>query len=84
MRNVEREHWGLTLLLLATVAACAPQSDRAAAPEETVGAQPESQRGTVPAGEFQLRYQIEGTGTAAIVIGRFVHKELDLRIPPTP
>ena len=73
MRNVEREHWGLTLLLLATVAACAPQSDRAAAPEETEAAQPEFQRGTVPAGEFQLRYQIEGTGTAAIVIGSSVY-----------
>ncbi len=73
MRNAERERWAPTLLLLATMAACAPQSDGNVAPREAVGVQPESERGTIPAGAFQLRYQIEGTGRPAIVIGSSVY-----------
>lgn len=73
MRDSERERWVSTLLLLATVAACTPQPDTDIVPQEAVGAPPVSERGTIPAGSFQLRYEIDGTGTPAIVIGSSVY-----------
>ena len=73
MRNEERERWAPILVLLATVAACAPQPNSDEAPRDAVDVHPKSERGTVPADDFQLRYEIDGTGTPAIVIGSSVY-----------
>ena len=72
MRIKERGRSSRVLLLLATVAACTaqPSSDE---PREAVDAPAQQDRGTIRADEFQLRYEIHGTGTPAIVIGSSVY-----------
>jgi len=69
MRYTERNLLISILLLFAMLSACSREVDNNIAPQEAVGIQSESERGTVSAGPFQLRYQIEGTGTPTIVIG---------------
>jgi proline iminopeptidase len=70
MRYAERERCVVILLLLAVVAACLPLSDNSEIDSRAaLGAQAESDTGTLAAGQFQLRYRIEGTGSPAIVIG---------------
>ncbi len=74
MRHAQREHWVLILLLLATIAACSPQPDNnEIADQVALGAPAESETGTIAAGQFRLRYRIEGTGKPAIVIGSAIY-----------
>ena len=74
MRYIERSLCTSILLLLVTMsAACSQKVDNEIVPQGAVGEQFETVRGSVPAGSFQLRYQVEGTGTPTIVIGSSVY-----------
>ena len=74
MRHAKRELRVSILLLLGTVAACSPQPDNSAiADQVALGAPAESETGTIAAGQFRLRYRIEGTGRPAIVIGSAIY-----------
>ncbi len=72
MGITDRALW-TSALLLAMVVACSPQLDSDIAPQNAAEAKSESERGTVPAGPFRLRYQIDGVGKPAIVIGSSVY-----------
>lgn len=61
MRHKHRVLYGVSLLLLTSMVAACSQS------EEEQGTQVQS--GTIAAGEFNLGYSVEGTGTPTIVIG---------------
>jgi proline iminopeptidase len=67
------QQWISTLLLLTMMAACSQGGNDNNAPKEASEVKSESGRGIIPAGPFKLRYQIEGTGTPAIVIGSSVY-----------
>ena len=74
MRHAERERRVSILLLLGTIAACSPQPDNnEIADQVALGAPAESETGTIAAGQFRLRYRIEGTGKPAIVIGSAIY-----------
>lgn len=72
MKHTEQALWTL-VLLLAMAVACAPQLDNDIDPQKAEEAQSESERGTVSSGPFSLRYQIDGAGKPAIVIGSSVY-----------
>jgi len=74
MRHAQREHRILILLLLVMMAACSPQPDNnEIADQAALDVPAESETGTISAGEFRLRYRIEGTGPPAIVIGSSIY-----------
>ncbi len=74
MRHAKQEHWVLILFLLMTIAACSSQPDNNQVPDQAPSNTPaESETGTIAAGEFRLRYRIEGTGPPAIVTGSAIY-----------
>ncbi|MCZ6776470.1 MAG: alpha/beta hydrolase [Ignavibacteria bacterium] len=74
MRHAKQEHWVLILLLLVTIAACSsPPNNNQISDQAALNTPAESETGTIAAGEFQLRYRIEGTGPTAIVIGSAIY-----------
>ncbi len=77
MRHAKRELRVSILLLLGTVAACSPQPDNSAiADQVALGAPAESETGTIAAGQFRLRYRIEGIIGSAIYLPRAFSENL--------
>jgi proline iminopeptidase len=57
-----------------TIAACSSQPDNNQIPDQAaLNAPAESETGTIAAGEFRLRYRIEGTGPTAIVTSSSIY-----------
>ena len=74
---MRHEHSGryawISLLLVSILAACLQPDNEQSSVQEPRGMRGETDTGSIAAGQFRLRYRIEGTGTPTMVIGSSVY-----------